>query len=511
MSFILLAEAWKMRKWLVITSLFLSLGLVSLAGCNPLGEEGKTTQQMVEVVRGDLVLSVSGSGNIETSKETRLSFGSGGRIERIYVEEGDVVRQGDVLARLETDTLELAKTQAEVSLAQAKLALTQAKTALDQKEVALRTAEFELESAQDKKEAMELALLKAQIEVRSAKHHLDETRDIYTWPDIETAQKEVDQWKAYVDYANENLNAANTTQEQEKWTRTLAYAQARLAAAEAKLDAITQSYDTEEVAIAKMQLDAAEMAEAQAQRNLDKVTEEVAIKEQQVELAKEAVAQAREALQVAQQSVELAEQSLAQAEKNLKEATITAPTHGVVASVNAKEGDIIPSPSVASVPVIELIDPGTMELVVEVDEIDIPQVKVGQEAVITLDALPDAEFTGVVTTIYPRPIEVGGVVVYRVKIELEVPQDSGIKVGMSASADIIVERRSNVLLVPDRAIKKDSQGRTIVEVMVNDKIEERPVVIGISDGFNTEVISGLQEGEKVVTEVKVRSSSPGIF
>jgi len=500
-----------MRKWLVTIALLLSLLLVGLTACNPLGEEGKTAQQLAEVVRGDLVLSVSGSGNIETSKEARLSFGSGGRIERIYVEEGDVVSQGDVLAKLETDALELAKTQAEVSLAQAKVALTQAEVALAQKEIALQTAELELESTLDKKDALELALLKAQIDVRTAKHHLKETRDIYTWPDIETAQKEVDQWKAYVDYANERLSQATTTAEQNKWQATLAYAQARLTAAEAKLDAITQSYDTEEVAIAKMQVDAAEMAEAQAQKNLDKVTEEIAIKERQVELAKDAVEQARESVELAQQSVKLAEQSLAQAEKNLKEAIITAPFDGVVASVNAKERDIIPSPSVASMPIIELIDPSTVELVVEVDEIDIPQVKVGQEAIITLDALPDAEFTGVVTTIYPIPIEVGGVVVYRVKIELEVPQDSGIKVGMSASADIILAKRSNVLLVPDRAIKKDSEGRPVVEVMVDEQIEERPVVTGISDGFNTEIISGLQEGETVVTEVKVRSSSPGLF
>jgi HlyD family secretion protein len=274
---------------------------------------------------------------------------------------------------------------------------------------------------------------------------------------------------------------------------------------------MTKSYDTEEVAIAKMQVDAAEMAEAQAQTNLAKITEEVAIKERQVELAKDSVEQARESIELARQSVKLAEQSLAQAEKNLKEATITAPIDGVVASISAEEGDIISPPSLAPQPIIRLIDPRSMELVVEVDEIDIPGVTIGQEAVITLDALPDAEFAGVVTTIFPIPIEVGGVVVYEVKIEFEVPEDSGIKVGMSASADIILTKRSNVLLVPNRAIEKDSEGRPIVKVMIDEQIEERPVVIGISDGFNTEIVSGLGEGEMVITEVRVRSSSPGLF
>jgi HlyD family secretion protein len=152
-----------------------------------------------------------------------------------------------------------------------------------------------------------------------------------------------------------------------------------------------------------------------------------------------------------------------------------------------------------------------MELVVEVDEIDIPGVNLGQEAIIELDALPNAKLAGNVTTIYPLPIEVGGVVVYKVKIIFEVPENLGIKVGMSASADIVLAKRSNVLLVPDRAIDKDKEGKTIVRVVVNKQMEERPVVTGISDGFNTEVISGLGEGEMVLTEVKVKAPSSGLF
>jgi macrolide-specific efflux system membrane fusion protein len=69
---------------------------------------------------------------------------------------------------------------------------------------------------------------------------------------------------------------------------------------------------------------------------------------------------------------------------------------------------------------------------------------------------------------------------------------------MSATADIVINERSNVLLVPNRAISKDSQGNPIVEVMVNGEIERRPVVTGISDGFETEIVAGLNEGEVVV-------------
>ncbi|TET68305.1 MAG: biotin/lipoyl-binding protein, partial [Dehalococcoidia bacterium] len=145
-----------MIRWRTITALLLCLILVSLTACNPFGDDEETTQQLVEVARGDLIVSVSGSGNIEASREARLSFGSGGRIDRIYVEEGDQVSKGEVLAELDTDALELAKTQAEVALTQAQLARTQA-------QLSQQTTEYELKNIRDTKDALELTLFNAQI------------------------------------------------------------------------------------------------------------------------------------------------------------------------------------------------------------------------------------------------------------------------------------------------------------------------------------------------------------
>jgi HlyD family secretion protein len=478
-----------MRKWRITAAVLLGLLLVGLAACNPLGDE-QTTEQPFEVVRGDLIISVSGSGNVEAAEKARLSFGSGGRLERIYIEEGDEVNQGDILAVLETDDLELAITQAEVAQAQAEVALTQSR-------LAEQTAEHELENTQDRQDTLELALLQAQIDVRNAEHHLDETRDIYTWPEIQIAKDEAEDAEAYVDYVNERLSEALTTAEELRWLATLAYAQARLATAESTLDAQVRSFDTEEVAIAGLQVEAAQKAEAQAQTNLDELDDDIALAKLRLEAARESVVQA-------EQSVALARDSLNQARNDFDEGTIIALIDGVVTSVTAEEGDIIPSPSLASAPVIHLIDPSSMELVVEVDEIDVPGVVLGQKAIITLDALPSDEFIGTVTTIFPLPSEVGGVVVYNVKIELDVPEGSGIKVGMSASADIVLTESRDILLVPNRAIDEDSTGQPMVRVIIDEEIEERAVVIGMSDGFDTEILSGLSEGEMVITEVRVR-------
>ena len=425
-----------MRRWETIGVLLLCLALAGSIACNPFGDaEKEASQQLVEVVRGDLVISVSGSGNVEVSNEANLAFEVGGRIDKIYVEEGDNVTEGDVLAKLDTGALELALTQAQVALTTQQVALT----------------------------TQQVAVTTANVTLRTAKHSLDEARDIYTWSEIRVARSDVDDWKAFLQHLIDT-------------GADILYAQARLDAAEAKLDAMISDYDTEEVAIKKME----------------------------VELAEQSLELARQSLELTQQSLEQAQQSVEQAQKNLNEATLTAPFDGVAANVDAKEGDVIPSPTMATKVIIHLIDLTTMELNVEVDEIDIPGVKLGQRVIIEVDALPDLPLEGEVTFISSLAKEEAGVVLYEVTIGFGVPEGSGLRVGMSVDADIVIDERSDILLVPDRAIKQDSQGNPVVEVMLGEQAQERPVVIGISDGFDTEIVSGISEGEVVVVERRAR-------
>jgi multidrug efflux pump subunit AcrA (membrane-fusion protein) len=221
----------KMKKLRIITAFLLLIVLTALTACNPLGDDEQDIEQYVEVKRGDLLVTISGSGNMETSEDVNLSFSSGGRIATIYVEEGDRVTKGEILAELDADTLELARDQAEYALTQAEVGLTQA-------ELSQKTAENALDNVFDREDALELALLNAQIAVRSAEHNLDETQDIYTWPDIETAQKDVDNAKSFLEYALD----------QGLPTLTVEYAQRSLDIAEAVLDVKRSTSDKEEVA-----------------------------------------------------------------------------------------------------------------------------------------------------------------------------------------------------------------------------------------------------------------------
>ena len=471
------------------------LTLLVMASCNPLGSgEDEVSRQLVEVTRGDLIIGVTGSGKIEISREARPTFGSAGKLESILVKEGDRVRQDDVLARLDTSALELTLAQAQADLSQAELALTQA-------QLSERTAEYDLKNTRDSEGALELAVLNAQVSLEQAQRALNTG---IAAADHDTAWSRLNRARAWYEYVTE-IWPQESPGEIEDWHLALERAEDELEAAQAHYDNVLSGYDSNEIAIKKMQVEAAQMSLDEAQQDLDDLAEDIALRELQLASAHESTLQY-------ERLVELARLSLNDAQRQLDEATIVAPFDGIVAKVLAKEGDNIPSPAMAPQTIIHLIDPTQMELVVEVDEIDIPLVALDQEAVITVDALPDAEFKGTVTAVYPVPVEEGGVVLYEVRLSVEVPENSGIKVGMSASADIVLAEHSNVLLVPSRAIMQNSQGETIVKVMVDEQAEERAVVVGLDDGFRAEIISGLSEGETVVVEVRTKSStSMGMF
>jgi HlyD family secretion protein len=147
-------------------------------------------------------------------------------------------------------------------------------------------------------------------------------------------------------------------------------------------------------------------------------------------------------------------------------------------------------------PAVHLIDTSEIEMSGVIDEIDIAKVKLGQEADIILDALPGKEVKGKVTFISQAGTVKAGVVSYKATITLAHP-DEEFRDGMSATAEIIIDRHDNVLLIPNRAIQ-GSWENPLVEVVVGEKTEQRQVTLGLSDGIKTEALSGLEEGERVI-------------
>jgi len=199
--------------------------------------------------------------------------------------------------------------------------------------------------------------------------------------------------------------------------------------------------------------------------------------------------------ETAKLNLKIAKLNLDSAKLNLDNAKITAPFDGVVASVTIIEGQEISGAALAT-PAITLVGTGGIEMQGSIDELNIAVVKLGQTANITLDALPDEQVAGSVAFVSPMGTVLAGIVSYAATIAVD-NASAALKDGMSATAEVEVARRDNVLLIPNTVIQGTVQS-PFVEVLVNGKPVERQVTLGLSNGFNTEVVSGLVEGEEVV-------------
>jgi RND family efflux transporter MFP subunit len=245
-----------------------------------------------------------------------------------------------------------------------------------------------------------------------------------------------------------------------------------------------------QVEIAEEQVKAARAQYEIAQDNLDEGV--LGVSEDVLELQVDA---ARAAWETAKLNLEIAKLSLESAELNLEKAEIVAPFDGTIADVSITEGEEISAAALAS-PAISLVDTSDIEMRGSIDEIDISTVELNQEANIVLDALPDEEIKGRVAFISPIGASLVGVVSYETRITLEKP-DARLRDGMTATAEVIIERHDNVLFIPNRALRGTWENPKVL-VLIDGQQEEREITLGLTDGTNTEVLSGLEEGEEVV-------------
>jgi RND family efflux transporter MFP subunit len=171
-----------------------------------------------------------------------------------------------------------------------------------------------------------------------------------------------------------------------------------------------------------------------------------------------------------------------------------------VVSVGPQAGELVS----AATPIVVLADLEHYYIDASIDETDIGSLQVGQDVSITLDAFPDITLAGKVTQIDPLGSVAQGVVTYGVKIEVTL--DEGVlRPSMTATVDIVVAKKDNALVVPNRAVRRGTAGRYQVEVVQAGKAETRPVTIGLSNETFTEIVEGVSEGEEVVVSTQQTS------
>jgi len=221
-----------------------------------------------------------------------------------------------------------------------------------------------------------------------------------------------------------------------------------------------------------------------------------------IELAENDVELAQLALYAANSSEEKqilldkAQIALEEAEAQRNGATMRAPFDGVITEVGALVGDYV----TAGTTIFCLVDTGQTEAIAMIDEVDVNKVAAGQMASVTLDAIPGVVINGYVEAISPQATIEAGVVTYKASIEIEPDSSIVLRDGMTAVIDIVVQNKENVLIVPSSAIKGQGSNHVVEVVTGEGTTEDRVVGIGVSDAINTEILTGLQEGEHVVIQ-----------
>ncbi|HEX9406139.1 MAG TPA: efflux RND transporter periplasmic adaptor subunit [Thermoanaerobaculia bacterium] len=218
----------------------------------------------------------------------------------------------------------------------------------------------------------------------------------------------------------------------------------------------------------------------------------------------------------AERRIDQARANVAAARDTLSKTTMVAPMDGIVTALPVEEGEVavIGTMNNPGTKLLTIADMSVVEAVMEVDETDIPNVKVGQHANVTIDAYPNKTFSGVVTEVGSSPITRNNAlgssteaVNFEVKIQIENPPPD-VRPGFSASADIITGTRTKVVAIPIQALivrekpgsgagkPQDEEG---VFLHQNGMAKFVPVKTGLSGESSIEIVNGLRQGQQIIT------------
>jgi HlyD family secretion protein len=515
------------RRWRVIVPLaLLAVALVAVAYF--LATPSKAVSSAT-VTRGTIISSVETTGKLEAQDSARLSFKASGRVETVSAKVGDRVKKGQVLAELDTDNLERQLQEARTQLEISRLNVLKAKSGARPEDITAATADLNAANADMaalKAGATQDDINAAQAFLNQAQAKLDALKRGPSANDIAAAQAQLDQAKANRDYvaataanATEQarilyVQAGSTTKnfldpagqlEQARLNYEAAQKseKAQLAAADAKVTGTQSALDAVKAGPTQDDLRVAQEAVNQAAANLDKVksgpTKEQLTKAQarvdaaQANLTKLQTGATETDLAILQKQVDLARLSVDRATAALNDARLTSPLDGTLLAIDLDPGEIVNG----SQPVATVADTASLRIKADVDEIDVGRVRVGQPVTVTLDAYPGIKLPGQIELLAPGATLKQGSTVYQATVAFTSTGEVVPREGMAANVDITAQRKDNVLTVPNRAIETVGR-RHYVTIAQGDSATKVEVETGLSNNTDTEIISGLSEGQTVV-------------
>lgn len=475
---------WK--KWLITLVLLAIVGGFAWQYINQVNSTPKAIYQTVSVNRGDLTVSVTATGNLEPVNQVDIGTELSGTVEEVYVDNNDIVKKDQELARLNTEQLEDTVDKAEAALMSAESKVAQAKAQITQAAANVTQSKASVDQTEANALQSDAQVEQARATTLEARTHLNRLQQL-----SKTSGGKLP--------AKGDLDSAIAS-----WKRALAAENA------AKASAVSARAN---ISGTKASAESIKAEQLNAQANL--------------ESAKAGVMEATATLRSAR--------------TNLGKAIITSPIDGVVLDRAVEPGQTVAASLSAPTLFTLAEDLAKMELQVSVDEADVGQVKKGQVAEFSVDAWPGRSYPAEITRVSLGSTLTDNVVSYLTVLAVT-NTDLTLRPGMTATANIITNSRKDVLLVPAAAlrfepeaqentsVKEDSSAENgilskltsrgpsrqkktkrsettatpqnaeqTIWVLENGKPKAITVKTGISDGKNTEIVAGdLSNGMQVI-------------
>lgn len=526
----------------------IAIGLVVVAGGGFYFTRMKSAKPTISVGRvvtaetGDVALIVSESGTLEPVIKVDVKSRVAGRLSRFYVKPGDLVAAGQLLATVDPQEVarEVAGIAAQVRSARAGLEQTkeneglisrQVAIAVERAKIGVQTAESQVTDAEVSKADAAVNLRDAELGVETAEKRLAQTA-APTRPQelaqaaaaLKRAEDQLEDQKRLVERRKILLGKGFISQQDVDTAETQVRLQeSDIQSARQRVALLKEGPRKEDIDTAKLAVDAAKIRVEQANVRLKQADIKVAqakinLRNSKVELQNQennlgTVALRKRDIERSRADVAQIENRFAQQSVQLTETRIVAPMAGEVTGKYLEEGELVASATAGfaqGAAIVTIANLKQMQVRTNVNEVDVVKVNVGQPVEIRVDGVRDVTFHGVVASKAPASLsssQAGAtnsaasatsnqVVRFEVKVRVT-DGDARLRPGMTASVDILLERKSKVTRIPTEAIRPDETVMIMTGTKEKPVLTPRKVTLGLRSDSVTEVISGLKPGEKV--------------
>lgn len=488
------------KKWVKIALIALVVVIIAIVIFS--NKNAEISYRTAKVERGDIVSSISGSGSVSALEARKEMSKVSSTVEQIYYNEGDVVKEGEAIVKFDSEAYEMNLKSQEASVRQAEISKSLLANQVNNmkikangegtiKNLTIDEGSYvtsimnvcEIDSTNRYEVTLQfLATIAEQVAIGNKAEIL--LVDSYSYID------------GYVSYIGTSKNILSSGSVVVDITITVDSDIYSLEGLKAKASIVTN--DGSKITSASVSTFKKKTA-SQVLANANGEVSKLYVKNGQYVKPGDIIAELKNDdisanLQTATVNLQNAYDQLAYAKDKLKDYTIVAPISGTITAQSVKVGDIIAAGTI----VTTVSNTSEYEFKIPVDELDISKISMDKKVLVTIDAISETENAPIVGRISKIPLEgvtVGGVTDYYVTIAI--PETDGLRISMNASAEIILDEKNDVLMLPIEALEKEN-GKTYVQVVKNGTANKTEITTGISNSAYIEVINGLNEGDEVV-------------